>query len=400
VKILRSRRAGAAAAALIALATGAMLSGCGDGNADASSPPAKETPATPATLAKVYKQAKGGAVIRLAPGAYGAFHGGDRKSAPVVVRGPVRGTATMAVQLSGPQNVVVDHVRITEARLDGAADVTISRSTFTGMNVVDATRRRANILFTHDHFAAVDPCSECYEGRLTVKGDEHPDGVPVGVTIRDSRFGPGGTADGVQVVGTPYGVRIGPGNRFTGLAQSSAPDAAHTDPIQLYGSSHTVITGNWMSGNSTGIMAPDGSDHELITNNVIQTTGYPWALVMGGAQGNVITHNTLPGPRGTIEVDTANGGDPSAGVVVRDNVMQGVINAHGGPATGVLQDYNLVLSGHREAHDVAGRPRFAGGARPRSYAGYALASHSPGHGRASDSGSIGITARAAGARTR
>jgi hypothetical protein len=403
MRTLRFRKAGAlgaAVASLVALAAGgAALSGCG-GSADASSPPPKEMPATPATLAQVYAKAQGGAVIRLAPGDYGAFHGGDRKSAPVVVRGPVHGTATLAVQLSGPQNVVVDHVRITEARLDGAADVTIARSTFTGMNVVDATRRRANILFTHNHFAAVDPCSECYEGRLTVKGDEHPDGVPVGVTIRDNRFGPGGTADGVQVIGTPYGVRIGPGNRFTGLAQSQAPDSAHTDPIQLYGSSHTVITGNWMSGNSTGIMAPDGSDHELITNNVIQTTGYPWALVMGGAQGNVISHNTLPGPQGTIEVDRANGGDPSAGVVVRDNVMQGVINARGGPATGVLQDYNLVASGHREGHDIAGRPRFAGGARPRSYAGYALAATSPGHGRASDSGSVGIAPRAAGARTR
>ena len=46
---------------------------------------------------------------------------------------------------------------------------------------------------------------------------------------------------------------------FTGLAQVSA---THTDAIQLYGSSHTLITGNWLHDNSTGIMAPDTSDHD------------------------------------------------------------------------------------------------------------------------------------------
>jgi hypothetical protein len=382
---------GAMAATLVVLAAaGAALSGCGDSASGHSAP---ETPASPATLAKVYAGAKGGTVIRLAPGAYGVFRGGTRKSAPVIVRGPVHGTATLAVRLAGAQNVVIDHVRVTDAHLDGAADVTISRSMFTGMTLVDAKRRRANILFTHNIFAHIDPCAQCYEGRLTVKGDERPDGVPVGVTIRDSRFGPGGTADGVQIVGTPYGVRIGPGNHFTDLAQSQASDAPHTDPIQLYGSSHTVITGNWMTGNSTGVMAPDGSDHERITNNVIQTTGYPWPLVMGGAKGDVITHNTLPGAGGTIEVDSSNDGESSDGVVVRDNVMAGVVNAHGGPATGVLQDYNLVAAGHRESHDVAGRPRFAGGAHPHSYAGYKLAASSPGRGRGSDSADPGIATR-------
>jgi hypothetical protein len=380
-------------AVLAALAPGAALSGCG-GSTDASARQATpETPAMPATLAKVYAAAKGGAVIRLAPGAYGLFTGGARARQPVIVRGPVHGTATMAVRLAGRQNVVIDHVQITDAHLDGAQDVTISRSKFTGMTLVDATRRRANILFSHNVFARIDPCAQCYEGRLTVKGDERPDGVPVGVTIRDNRFGPGGTADGVQIIGTPYGVRIGPGNRFTGLTQSEVPDAAHTDPIQLYGSSHTVITGNWMHDNSTGIMAPDGSDHETITNNVIQTTGYPWPIVMGGAKGNTIAHNTLPGEGGTIEVDSSNGGEPSSEVVIRDNVMHGVVNARGRAPTGVLQDYNLVLSGRRGAHDVAGRPRFAGGAAPRIYAGFRLASSSPGGGRASGGTDMGIAVR-------
>jgi hypothetical protein len=387
----RGARRWTAAVAVAALAASVAAGGCGSngGSADGARPKVVETPATPATLAAVYAKAQPGATIRLAPGAYGEFAGGPRTAggdAPVTVRGPVDGAATMSLKLVGRQGLVLDHVRITAAYLNGARDVTIRRSAFTGMTRVDATERRANILFSHDTFGPVDPCGECFEGRLTIKGDDHPDGVPVGVTIRDNRFGPGGTADGVQIVGTPYGVRIGPGNRFTGLAQSSA---VHTDPIQLYGSSHTVITGNWITGNATGIMAPDGSDHEIITNNVIETTGYPWPIVMGAARGTTIAHNTLPG-KGAIEIDRSNDGHASEGVVVRDNVAHAIVDAKGGRAVGVQQDYNLVTTGHRGPRDHRGRAHFAGGPTPRTYAGYQLARSSAGRGGASDARDVGI----------
>jgi Right handed beta helix region len=377
--VLRTRLA----CSLLALAT---LSGCG--GAAVAEQSAKETPATPADLAKVYKNARGGTVIRLAPGDYGTFEGG-RKSSAVTVRGPVDGTATMRLQLRGEQQVVIDHVTIPGAYLDAASDVTIRRSSFTGMTRVDAFERDAHILFSHNQFHAVDPCEKCYEGRLTIRGDGQPDGRAVGVTIRDNRFGPGGTADGIQVIGVAEGVRIGPGNRFAGLGQSQLQGAPHTDPIQLYGSTRTVITGNWMSGNATGIMAPDGSSGEIITNNVIQTTGYPWPIVMGGAHRNLIAHNTLPGG-GSIEVDASNNGDPSSDVVVRDNTARAIVNAHGGPPVGVVQDHNLLVSGARGPHDVHGRPRFKGGAEPKSYAGYRLARSSAGRGRGSDGSDVGI----------
>jgi hypothetical protein len=385
---LRLRPLLALAALAATAAGGAALSGCGGVSAaDPSS--ATETPATPANLADVYRKARGGAVIRLAPGDYGTF-GGGRKSGPVTVRGPVSGVATMRLQLQGEQHVVIDHVTIPDAYLNAVRDVTIRRSSFTGMTRVDASERDAGILFTHNQFHAADPCEKCYEGRLTIRGDGHPDGRPVGVTIRDNRFGPGGTADGIQIIGTAEAVRIGPGNRFAGLGQSQAQGAPHTDPIQLYGSTRTVITGNWMSGNATGIMAPDGSSGEIITDNVIQTTGYPWPIVMGGAHRNTIVHNTLPGG-GSIEVDRSNSGDPSSEVVVRDNTARAIVNARGGVPTGVDQDHNLLVSGARGPHDLRGRPRFAGGSKPTSYAGYRLARSSKGHGRGTDGTDIGIS---------
>ncbi|HET6508249.1 MAG TPA: hypothetical protein VFG42_15765 [Baekduia sp.] len=372
--------------------------GCGSGHDEAHGagrPKVAETPATPRTLSAVYAKAKAGAVIRLAAGDYGEFDGGPRASggagAPVVVRGPVSGTATMSLRLTGRQNLVLDHLRIPEAYLDGARDVTIRRSAFTGMTRVDATERRAGILFQGNSFGPVDPCAECFEGRLTIKGDGHPDGVPVGVTIAGNRFGPGGTADGIQVIGTPYGLRIGPGNRFTGLTQSSAQGAVHTDPIQLYGSSHTVITGNFLHGNATGIMAPDGTDHDIITNNVIDTPGYAWPIVLGGAVGTVVRHNTLPG--GAIEVGVDNHGKPSRDVVVRDNVARAVVDAKNGPGDVAVQDHNLLAAGHRGPLDHRGRPRFSGGRTPRSYAGYRLARSSAGRRGASDGRDVGIETR-------
>ena len=385
-----ARRAGAVLVLLAVAAAGA--SGCGDVSSasDGANGNVRETPATPADFAKVYAKANGGAVIRLAPGEYGEFTGG-KKSAPVTVRGPVDGVAKLGLKLEGPQRLVVDHVTITDAYLNAATDVTIRRSTFVGMTRVDAFARRANILFSHDVFAAVDPCSTCYEGRLAVRGDDHPDGAPVGVTIRDCRFGPGGTADGIQIIGAAEGVRIGPGNRFAGLAQSQAPGAPHTDPIQLYGSNRTVITGNWMHDNATGIMAPDGSNNEIITNNVIETTGYPWPIVMGGALGNKVMHNTLPGS-GSIEIDKSNAGDPSTGVVARDNTARAIVNARGGTPVGVQQDHNLLAYGARGAGDVRGRPRFVGGAKPKSYAGFRLAHSSAGRRGASNGSDIGIAA--------
>ncbi|HEV7750740.1 MAG TPA: right-handed parallel beta-helix repeat-containing protein [Baekduia sp.] len=370
------------------IAIASLLAGASMGIAPCAG--ASDTNATPANLKSVYASAQGGDVIHLAPGSYGAFTGGS-KASPVTIVAPAGTTASMSLQLSGAQNVVIDGVTVTEAYLNEVHGVTIRNSVFQGMTRVDAATGNANLLFDHNTFSAVDPCSACYEGRLTVRGNNTSDRVtPAGVTITNNLFGPGGTADGVQIIGDALGVQVGPGNEFTGLAQSSAANAAHTDPIQLYGSIRTVITGNWLHNNATGIMAPDGSDHETVTNNVIQTTGYPWPIVMGAATGNTVAHNTLPGSAGVMEIDKSNGGAASSGNVVQDNVMAAITNAQGGVPTGLTQDYNLLASGNRGAHDIKGKPTFSLGANPTSYAGYVLSATSAGAGRASDGTNMGI----------
>ncbi|WP_027005875.1 right-handed parallel beta-helix repeat-containing protein [Conexibacter woesei] len=374
---VRARAAAAAATALLATALAAGPAGAADVNA------------TPSNFSSVFSAARAGDVIHLAAGDYGTFTGGS-KSGPVTITGA---GADMYANLGASQNLILDGLTIEGLATNGAKNLTIRNSTFTAATVIQTptSTPNANILIDHNTFANINVCSTCYEGRLAVRGYQNTQ--PVGVTISNNTFGPNGDADGIQIVGGAYGVQIGPGNEFHDLLQVSQ---AHTDPIQLYGSTHTLITGNWLHGNATGIMAPDGSDHETITNNVIQTTSYPWPVVMGAAEGNVVSHNVFPGSGGTVEVDKSNAGDASSGNTVKDNVLANVANSTGGAPQGTTSDYNLASGGTRGSHDIKARPTFAGGSSPTSWAGYALAAGSTGTGKADDGTAMGIVPGAAG----
>jgi nitrous oxidase accessory protein NosD len=146
--------------------------------------------------------------------------------------------------------------------------------------------------------------------------------APSGVTIRDSTFS-GGNSDGIQNGGN--GVRI-VGNTFTGIHQVDGADGVHADAIQLYGSKRTVIQGNHMRDVADGIMAPDGTDHEVIEGNDIATDGYPYAITLGGDRGSVVRGNRLAGgacnygqPCGTLRIANAKDGSGSSGTTVEDN---------------------------------------------------------------------------------
>ena len=169
-------------------------------------------------------------------------------------------------------------------------------------------------------------------------------------------------------------------------------EGAHVDPVQLYGSSHTLITGNYFHGNSTGIMAPNGGDTETVTNNVIVMDGYPYAAYFGWARGLTVAHNTIVG--GSIHLEDWTDGtdhpDAHTSGVVRDNVLLDGLDRIGLDPDAVAQDYNLLPSGDVGAHGIEGRPAFAGGSDPSSYAGFRLTGGSPGKGAASDGTDMGI----------
>ena len=199
--------------------------------------------ATPSTLSSVYASAQGGDVIHLAAGSYGNFAGGSKASVVTLVAQP-GATATISPNLgSGVSNLRFDGLTIDGVYTNGARNVAFVNSKFTGLVRVDtpANVSAANILFDHDTFDGLSATATSYEGRLTVRG--YDNSAPVGVKITNSHFGNGGCSDGVQIIGGAYGVEVGPGNEFSGIQQGAC--APHVDSIQLYGSSHTQIVGNY-----------------------------------------------------------------------------------------------------------------------------------------------------------
>ncbi len=349
---------------------------------------AADLPATPETLTSVFAAASGDDTIRLASGDYGTFRGG-RKQAAVTLAPAPGATATVEPVLNGASNIAFDGLTIAGAEVKDSTAITFRNSRFTGLTVVDAGVPNAGIVFDHDTFNGINTCPACYEGRLTVRG--YGGNTPVGVKITNSLFAGGGESDGVQIVGDAYGVQVGPGNEFATIKQGDF--AAHVDPIQLYGDSHTVVTGNYFHDNSTGIMAGDGTDHAVITNNVFDTDGeYPDQIVIGGGSNDLISHNTFAGGA-RVRIGAVNV-SPSVAETVTDNVITGGIRlTESQSASALTLDYNLLPDG-KGSHDIEGRPVFSGGGAPASFSGFELAARSPGKGAASDGTDMGINLEA------
>jgi hypothetical protein len=301
---------------------GFLLLGDDDAPRARSQPAKPPTPATPATLERVFADARGGDTIALAAGDYGTFHG-DVKPSTVTLTAQEGADARMAIEFDGAANVRIDGLTLTGMELAGATrDVTIRNARFTGMALIRAEEMRdAGIVLERDTFAGIDKCDGCFEGRLTITGDG---GAPSGIVVRDSTFGPGGVSDGILNGG--HGVAI-VRNRFTGL-QGGGVDGVHVDAIQLYGSRATLIQGNRIEDTATGIMAPDGTDHEVIEGNLIAPGEYPYAIMLAGDDGSVIRGNELPAGAcafdktcGTLVIESGKDGTPSRGTVVEDNTL-------------------------------------------------------------------------------
>jgi hypothetical protein len=362
---------------------------------------AADLTATPANFASVFAGAGAGDVIHLAGGDYGAFAGGVKPG--IVTLQPQAGaTVTMAPDMDQAQGIRFVGLRLGLTYMRDSQQIEFVDDTFTATAQVDVTRAAPTplgILFRHNTFDHIDKCATCQEGRLTVLGDDNARAV--GVTIQENHFGGGGESDGVQITGGAYGVRV-LGNEFEGILQGDF--ATHVDPLQLYGSSHTVITGNYFHGDSTGIMASDGADHEDIENNVFVPTtddsAYPFPIYLGGDNGSTVRHNTLVKGDcdcGSLAMAVSNEHNPSVGTVIRDNVLAEIdwvgLSA---PSTTTPEDYNMFVNPAGTilgSHDVRAAPTFFA-ASPARWSDYGLARRSPGTSAASDGRDMGIEAPA------
>ena len=209
----------------------------------------------------------------------------------------------------------------------------------------------ANIVFDGNTHENINPCGSCYEGRLQVLG-EGPG--PTGVTIQNSRFGPGGNADGMQL--GAVGVQV-LGNEFVGIRQVSATST----PTRCSSTAPTtrVISGNYFHDMTVAIMAPDGGTDKPIIDNVFVGSGeYRPAVQMGSQRNTTFVHNTVLDI--DVFVDRKAESSTSSTGVIRDNLMvRGRIEAPASKCSGCTVDNNF-FSRRQRHHGTSARCRRAG----------------------------------------
>jgi hypothetical protein len=271
---------------------------------------AADSHATPSTFASLFSSAQGGDTVFLAAGNYGSFNGGQKSSVVTVKPEPGASVSIAGGTFSGSSNITVMGVSF------GTSQVVVSSGS-------------TGITFDNDVWGAYN-AGGSYEGRLSVVQGAK-------VTVKNSKFGPGGCADGIQASGggQAAGEVIVDNTEFVGIRQGNC--AAHVDPIQLYGGVLT-LTNSYFHDDSTGIMSPDCNGAvPVMKNNVFVMDEYPWALVGGGLKNAAVTHNVVVGA--TLLFAAGNGGCGNAtGNTVRDNVAD--INAQSGNTI----DHNLQSS--------------------------------------------------------
>lgn len=347
--------------------------------------PLRGVTANPSTFTAVFAAAKSGDVIYLESGAYGEFTGGA-KAGIVTLKGKPGAAANMDINFNPASNLAIEDITVTSAHIHGNSRNINFRNVyfFPGQVTVRDGTGPLNLLFDRCHWGAINDTG-CYEGRLSVPGSVEG---PCGITVQNSKFGPGGNLDGIQTGGN--GMRI-LNNEFVGIRAGNS--GIHCDAIQLYGSRNTVIRGNYIHDCDSGIMAPDGTDHETIEHNVIDID-YWYPILIGSDNGSVIRHNTLR-PHlfdsnenaGFLLLGQKSGNPAGKGTVVTDNIVQGVGIQE--PATTAANEYNLCKEYTAGPHDIKGVPVFTGGVAPSTWGGYRLAAGSPGKNAASDGQDMG-----------
>lgn len=378
---------------LLVTATALLAPWCGAGGAQATT-----WSATTGTVVATVGGAAPGDVVELASGTYGTVHLTDRKTGIVTVKPAAGATVTISPELVGAAYLRFEG--FAGASSIGGLDVggtdpshlEIVGNRFTGQSKVDVENdAHTAILIDSNTFDNINFCEECSEGRLNVLWGNGPGTTDSGVTVSRNHFGGGGCSDGVQV--GAYGVLVAD-NVFENIHQGSCP--GHIDAIQLYGQSHTVVTGNLFTDFDTAIMSPDGGTTESITDNVFDSTsGSTNAIQLGSVANSTFAHNTVRGTAVNMDRKVEVVTNSSTGVL-RDNVMVGAwFNVDPSTCTSCTVSYNLFDTAVNASGSTTavGTPTFTGGASPTTFAGYALTAGSPGKGTASDGLDRGIRLR-------
>ena len=148
------------------------------------------------------------------------------------------------------------------------------------------------------------------------------------------------------------------------------------------------------------IMGADGTDHELIEDNVVEGSahGYPY-ITLFSDDSSIVRHNTFADGAcafniscGVLRLGNKDSDDPGHGTIVEDNIL-GKIQTEGS-TTVAERSHNLLANDSPSGlGEIGGKPTYIGGATPQSYTGYRLEAGSLGLGQATNGLNVGRASR-------
>jgi hypothetical protein len=338
--------------------------------------------ATPATFGAEVAAAPPGQTVCLTSGDYGTWSGTHK--AITVAAAPGAAPRMQFDFDTGAAGFTLDGMSGMSGTIaNGARNITIRNSAFDDTTEIRNVEN-GNIVFDHDSFDNIGCDSGCMP-RIWLPGQTRQ---PSGVTVQYSQFR-GGSSDGIQA-GTALSII---GNEFANIVHGGC-GSCHTDNIQLYSGQAgndvgTLIKGNYIHDGETGIVQFDGGGGNDVEDNVIAHMSL-FGMDFGGDSGTKVIHNTEYAIGGNGLDLTSKAGQSSSGEIVRDNILKNIaLSDSDSTAHPAVNTNNMLLSG-AGGGNFRGSPLFAGGAAPTSYAGFLLRAGSPGIGRATDGGSVGI----------
>jgi hypothetical protein len=315
--------------------------------------------ATPATLGAQISKTKSGQTVCLATGNYGNWTGTGKA---VAIAAAPHASPMMTFRFDGDAHgFTLSGIRGMGGEMTaGARDITIENSAFSAAVAINGLAN-ANVTFDHDTFVNINnPGCGGQPARIHL---EYGASTSSGVTVEHSLFS-GGDTDGIQT-GVSLVIK---NNVFTNL-RSPGSDCNHTDSIQGVGSPGVVVQGNLFYNDYDGAVDFDGPSHWLVTDNVCYDVDRGACVTLYGDLGSRVEHNTA-GPRmRVVELDRKPAERAGMGTVVTNNVGPASVSDGSSTAT----DAGNLYAGATGA-DINGIPRFAGGASPTSWSGFALKS--------------------------
>jgi hypothetical protein len=267
------------------------------------------------------------------------------------------------LQNPGPQDITI---------MD--AEVTAAGSGAGGMFEIDGPVD-TNILFDHLHFHDINGWE------AAVRWSYGP--VTSGFTVQDSLFRDM-DADGLKVGPAVTALN----NKF--LRVTPADPEQHTDAIQFNFGRGSVVRGNWVDECEQAIAGFDGTGSAIVEHNLVTNCNLHLISMYGDDPASTVEFNTIAGPDPNAISCPSRSGDPPSLTIIRNNIADEIALVSDVVTCTPTQNTNNLLVTGGTSPNISGSPTFVGGASPRTWTGYALASGSAGENAATDGTDVGI----------